>query len=442
MTDFIVSIPESNYVKQYKTKYMYQGYIDLLTNLPDGKGRIKYLNHDNNIDTYDGDFNQGELSGYGTIVYKNLEIYKGQILCSKRHGFGLMYSSNGKYLYDGSWINDSINKPIYYKIITNNIMSFQGFKINENNDGWCVTYNKDNGTIMNVSFYKDGIPIKGFEFIKYLNEYYEYKINRVKETIKMGIVNFMKKLVEKLSKQDNLIEFLSITNNIQMLEEISYFYKNENTSYIIGNDMDIIEENIFLKENHIKLLCNENEVLVGKFDKDINIFIDGYKYIKEKDNILYINITERDSNIEYSIDNLKLIESGKFIKIMNDWKIDGKGFKHKIGGSTYTGNFSNGLIIDGIETKNNVQVYNGTFISEKYNIGTLYYVNGSIKYQGEFENNKENGHGSSFYKNDDNFEIIEYIGEWKNGYKHGIGTLYSFGGDEIFTGHFINDQIA
>ena len=38
--------------------------------------------------------------------------------------------------------------------------------------------------------------------------------------------------------------------------------------------------------------------------------------------------------------------------------------------------------------------------------------------------------------------MIEYIGEWKNGYKHGTGTLFSFGGDEIFTGQFINDQIA
>jgi hypothetical protein len=450
MTDFIVTVPDSNYVKEYKTEYMYQGYIDTLTKLPDGKGRIKYLNYHNNIDTYDGDFNQGKISGYGTIVYKNSEIYKGQVLCSNRHGFGLMYSSNGKFLYDGSWNNDNINKPIYYKIITNNIMIFQGFKINEINDGWCVEHNKENGSIMNVSFYQDGIPIKGFEFIKHLHEEFEYKISRVDNIVKIDVGKFIRNLVEKLSKQDNLIEFLLISNNIEMLEEISYFYQNntknikENTSFIIRSDKSVIEENIFLKENHIKILCSENEVIVGKYDKDKNIFIHGYKYFKEKNSMLYLNISEIESNVEYSINNLKISESGRFIKILNDWKLDGKGIRNTLTGSTYTGNFSNGLIKDGTETKNNVQVYNGTFISEKYNIGTLYHVDGSIKYQGEFENNKEHGHGSSFYKSDEKSDIIEYIGEWKNGYKHGTGTLFAFGSEsvEIFTGQFIDDQIA
>ena len=111
----------------------------------------------------------------------------------------------------------------------------------------------------------------------------------------------------------------------------------------------------------------------------------------------------------------------------------------------YKGLFENGQIIDGIETRSNIKIYEGKFnkYGEYDGVGTLYLSNGYIRYQGDFKNGKEHGNGSSYYQHDYiNTEIIEYVGQWFNGIKHGLGTLFSIGGDEIYTGQFENDQIA
>jgi hypothetical protein len=80
MTEHIIRIDGSNYIKQYNPTFTYQGYFNPLTEEFNGKGRIKYLYPESPIDIYDGEFIEGKLNGNGTIIYKNSDIYKGQIL--------------------------------------------------------------------------------------------------------------------------------------------------------------------------------------------------------------------------------------------------------------------------------------------------------------------------------------------------------------------------
>ena len=51
--------------------------------------------------------------------------------------------------------------------------------------------------------------------------------------------------------------------------------------------------------------------------------------------------------------------------------------------------------------------------------GTLYYKNGSIKYEGDFVNNEFEGNGKYIWENGN-----YYIGQEKNGLGHGKGTYY------------------
>jgi len=459
------------YVKEYKNNYMYQGYINPSSKLPNGLGRIKYLESDSNIDIYEGNFIDGEGDGYGIIIYKDSNIYKGQIKNSKRNGFGTMYSSNGLFLYDGSWIDDNLNRPMYHKVINNGILNFQGFKFNDQYNGWCVEHNPSNGLIINISYYNNDIPIKGFDIIYDVflmsNPNREsdiiktsYLVNRCKENNRKLLPIFIANLIIELSKEDNLIIFLSEKKNIEMLEDISFYYdikenldSNDhkfnkkmvkNSSYIICNDYEFIEENIFIEDKNIKVLYLIDEIIIGEYNSEENIFTNAYKYSKSSQEYIYnILIKNINSNIEYSIDNpnLSIFQGGKFIQQFNNWVLNGEGWKKKMA-YILQGNFLNGLITDGIESNDNDIIFKGTYREdETYKNGSIYYENGLLKYQGDFYNNKQHGNGSSYYTNN-NIEAIEYIGEWYNGCKEGYGTLFTVGGDEIYSGQFIDDQIA
>ena len=71
----------------------------------------------------------------------------------------------------------------------------------------------------------------------------------------------------------------------------------------------------------------------------------------------------------------------------------------------------------------------------RHGIGKLYYKDGSIKYEGDFENNTYDGEGKYNYENGE-----YYIGDWLNGNRHGIGKLYDKDGNVKNEGFFHNDS--
>ena len=467
MADLII---QSSYVKQYTDLHSYQGCIDPVSKLPHGKGRIKYLDLNSKIDIYEGDFNDGELSGNGTIIYRNSEIYQGQIYKSKRHGNGSLYLSNGKFQYDGLWINDIINKPIYSVNFIKNILCFQGFKISNVYNGWCIEHDYDTGFITHVSFYEDDVPIKGFQFIKSPKSLFMFAINAancnkgivryMKNEEINNIIKFMNNVFEKLSKPNNLTEFLSDKNNLDMLDTVSYMYIkdanlktfDENISYLIGNEKTLIEESYNLDMLRRRYLHFENHIIVGTACADnTNKMINAEKLLKK-------NITD------YSTTSLDIIEYGDMILLNNEWVLDGNVYSaYKVDSKNnnkyfYRGIFEKGIIISGakyhIASKTEkIKIYEGSFNKngQYHGTGTYYYHNSKLKdstsdrimYQGDFINDLRNGNGTSYYYNKDiNIQAIEYIGEWSDDSKHGQGTLFDETGTEIYSGEFIDNSIA
>ena len=66
--------------------------------------------------------------------------------------------------------------------------------------------------------------------------------------------------------------------------------------------------------------------------------------------------------------------------------------------------------------------------------GTYWYTNGD-KYVGEYKKDKQNGQGTKY-----NVDGSNYIGEWKNYNKHGKGTEYTADGQISREGVWADDE--
>ena len=69
--------------------------------------------------------------------------------------------------------------------------------------------------------------------------------------------------------------------------------------------------------------------------------------------------------------------------------------------------------------------------------GTEYYSNGKIKYEGDYINDKREGNGKYIWEDGE-----YYIGQFKNGLRHGKGTMYYSNGEIKSEGDWINDEFV
>ena len=71
----------------------------------------------------------------------------------------------------------------------------------------------------------------------------------------------------------------------------------------------------------------------------------------------------------------------------------------------------------------------------KHGKGIYYYKNGNIKYDGDFVNDKYEGNGKYIWEDGQ-----YYIGEWKNGLRNGKGIYYYSNGNIKYEGDWIDDK--
>lgn len=69
-----------------------------------GHGAMSFANGE----SYEGNFDDGHMSGLGTFVYRDAGVYEGQFEKSKRHGHGRRVFANGDE-YDGDWEDDRMH---------------------------------------------------------------------------------------------------------------------------------------------------------------------------------------------------------------------------------------------------------------------------------------------------------------------------------------------
>jgi hypothetical protein len=477
MSDYQITIDKlPNYTKKWvldSIPHTYQGLLDPESKLYDGEGRIKFLNPSNSIQTYLGTFKSGEITGFGTIWYSNGIIYKGQVVNSQKNGFGSIYNSDGKFQYDGIWIKDQIDKPIYTAVIgSNGLLESQGFQINSQYVGWVFTHR--NGYINSIKYYKDKKCIRGFKshILNFGSDSIQYKflVNGLFIQTNDEVQNFLFVELPKISKPNNLHEFLCQESNLKMLHLLSFDYDYDyDYDYDLEYDLDCYT-NIRKKNSWYKIFSsngleqiiyfdiksdiqielsnyNDSTVFVAEtnFSTDIKIQnkINGSMWLVPKDKRNNMKL-QLGSNGFIGLEDFECISKGEYSKTNTMWELDGQGWTI-IGSRCYSGLFSANKILQGIEQNklDQTKIYEGSFnLHGKYHgVGTEWFNSVSrIKYQGDFLNGKYHGIGSSYYHNSE-YESIEYVGNWVHGYKHGQGTLFSVIGDEIYTGDFNHDQI-
>ena len=85
----------------------------------------------------------------------------------------------------------------------------------------------------------------------------------------------------------------------------------------------------------------------------------------------------------------------------------------------------------------NGQYYIGQWKNgKKHGKGIIYYKDGTIMYEGDFINDKKEGNGKFIWKNGK-----YYIGEWKNNKKNGKGKDYFSNGNILYEGDYINGKL-
>jgi len=52
---------------------------------------------------YSGDWQQGDMSGFGSFTWPNGRIYEGEWLANRRHGVGKLTSAQGQVIHAGHW---------------------------------------------------------------------------------------------------------------------------------------------------------------------------------------------------------------------------------------------------------------------------------------------------------------------------------------------------
>ena len=79
------------------------------SNSPNGAGNVVFTNKDGVKCTYEGEFSDGVLSGYGILSFATGETMKGSFQNGLLNGYGEMYYANGKIQARGSFINNKLN---------------------------------------------------------------------------------------------------------------------------------------------------------------------------------------------------------------------------------------------------------------------------------------------------------------------------------------------
>ena len=148
------------------------------------KQGIGILSFENRAE-YQGEFNEGIISGIGTFYFWDKRKYQGQWKNNKMHGFGIIIWPSGD-VFEGEFVED---KKIGFGIFYNKEKIYMGI--------W--NHNKPEGEVAIIingkvkkQFWKNGKPIK------YLEEGYKTKFEKIINTVKKEQKNKLKNNIEDL----------------------------------------------------------------------------------------------------------------------------------------------------------------------------------------------------------------------------------------------------
>ncbi len=81
---------------------------EMYDEVPEGNGSFSYVIEGRHI-TYNGEFTKGEITGFGTMLFKDGSRHVGFFEQGVLDGYGMWYNSNGKIIKKGEFISGRLN---------------------------------------------------------------------------------------------------------------------------------------------------------------------------------------------------------------------------------------------------------------------------------------------------------------------------------------------
>ena len=431
---------------------------------------------------YDGEFNNGEVSGFGRVNYID-EFFIGNFKTNKKDGLGTKYNNNGKVIFEKSaWKNDYLveTKPITLYYDSGTIM-YKG--------GYNGIYKEGEGTLYDK--FENPIYIGEFKNDKYHGKGTMYQSKKIKKNGgtegQLGFVMCEGNFTEGDFSDGNIYDSLgdlafegSFQNNTLPKKKYRYITVYGKGKMYSG------------KKLYFDGVFDDSSSKLSKIITALGNVHYGFKngIIYSGDNKTYINYEEGKENgekITYRGNTDEIISkyqmkngmrhgdfeeyNGKMLSRKGSYKndnISGECISYFNDGSLHSqGEYKNGVLSKGtiyymgtnepkyIGTFNkfgrydgdgvlyfgnlkNAKCYEGKFKNGKYEgEGTLWYKNSNKHYEGSFLNGTFDGSGTCFREDTG---LPEYIGHWRRGKKHGEGTLIDSNGMPIISGAWVNDE--
>ena len=201
-----------------------------------------------------------------------------------------------------------------------------------------------------------------------------------------------------------------LLENINDLNQLMNYYKNNLSIKILGNIIDKINYIINENKKNLQLLRNDISKLSQKIDN--------------------LNIN--------NINKQKIKYYGKYIGEVENGLPEGKGTWYGDNGNRYEGYWRNGIKEGkGIFYYNNGDRYEGDFRNgEKEGKGIYYYKSGN-RYEGDNRNDKKEGKGIFYWNNGDRYE-----GDYRNDKIEGKGIYYYSNGDREMGDYYNGEEIG
>ena len=370
---------------------------------------------------YFGDISDKKAHGNGVEYFENESRYEGEFVNNKRHGKGVLWNKNGVRVSKGIFIDGLLNGLGKIYNGENGVIEKRGFFKNEFLEGEGVIYDSYGKVLYQGAF------------VKNIKEGYGIFYNKIAEKYEGNFVNDQKEGKGKEwyidgSKYEGLFQNNYRHGYGEVYHTNGDFYKGDwYKDTIFGNGELFSKAD---KTNYVGEFANNEKNGYGVMtnlsnkEKYEGNWVDSQKsglgdFFYKNGDVYKGNWSQNQKNGSGTLTHKKdlTVYKGNFI----DDQISGKGkLTYPLKDICYIGEFKKekpngfGRIYE-LSTRRKLFV--GHFKDEvKHGQGIEYYANGDY-YEGCFCNGSREGSGKLF----DNSDFKMYDGQWKNGFKDGIG---------------------
>lgn len=137
----------------------------------DMNGYFKVTYCSNKGEVYMGNFVDGKKHGFGEYKYQDGSYYRGKWFQGKREGFGVLKKGDDGSFYEGEWYNDKIHgegiwrwsdRSMYIGNNEDGVRTGKGLYINSNEDCYVGNFQKNRLHGYGTFYYSDGSCYKGY----------------------------------------------------------------------------------------------------------------------------------------------------------------------------------------------------------------------------------------------------------------------------------------